>query len=333
METTTSIFAGLRRGVAGLLLGACGLAGTSAMAQNAWPSKPIRVIVPLQAGSAADVAARAIMAKMGENMGQTFVLENMAGASGLIGADRLARAAPDGYTLGAITDSVLNYAVNLSKNVSFDPLNDFAPISQMANISWVLVANSKFDAKTIPELVGMAKARPGKIDFASGGAGSPHHIAMELFAAQNGISLAHVPYKGATQATTDVASGQVPLMFSAVSVVLPFIQDGHLRALAQPNETRSKLLPQVPTFAEAGVAAFRFSTWLGLYAPKGTPSAIIEKLNAEVAKAVADSTVQKSLVALGLDPVSSTSPALDTLTRTGYARVHKAVQDAGIKPQ
>jgi tripartite-type tricarboxylate transporter receptor subunit TctC len=333
MSTRTSGFCLARRGAAALLWAGCTLAGGAALAQGAWPTKPIQVIVPLQVGSAADVATRVVVAKMAENMKQTFIVENQAGVSGLLGAERVARAAPDGYTLGGITDSVLNYAVNLNDKVNFDPLKDFAPVSQMANISWVLVVNSGFPARTMAELLSQARARPGKIDYATGGNGSPHHIAMELFASAAGVSFAHVPYKGATQATTDVAGGQVPMMFSAVSVAQPFIKDGRLRALAQPNEKRSALLPDVPTFAEAGVAAFRFSTWLGLYAPKGTPADIVERLNAEVVKAVADPGVRERLAGIGLDPVASTPAELGTLTREGYARVGQAIRDAGIKSQ
>lgn len=330
--TTTSTLC-LRRAAAGALLAAAAVAAPAATARDAWPSKPIQVIVPLQVGSAADVATRVVTAKMAENMKQTFVIENQPGVSGLLGAERIARAAPDGYTLGGITDSVLNYAVNLSDKVNFDPLDDFAPVSQMATIAWVLVANSGFPASTVPQLLEQARAQPGKIDYATGGTGSPHHIAMELFASGNKVSFSHVPYKGATQATTDVAGGQVPMMFSAVSVALPFIKDGRLRALAQPTDARSALLPQVPTFTEAGAPAFRFSTWLGLYAPKGTPAAIVERLNAEVAKAVADPAVRERLAALGLDPVASAPEELGTLTREGYARVGKAIRDAGIKRQ
>jgi tripartite-type tricarboxylate transporter receptor subunit TctC len=181
--------------------------------------------------------------------------------------------------------------------------------------------------------VSQAHAQPRKIDYASGGPGSPHHIAMELFSSANKVQLTHVPYKGATQATLDVAGGQVPVMFSAISVALPLIKDGKLRPLAQPAETRSSLLPNVPTFAEAGAPAFNFSTWLGLYAPKGTPKAIVDRLNAEVARAVADPGVRERLLGLGLDPVASTPAQLGEITRTGHARVGKAIRDAGIKPE
>jgi tripartite-type tricarboxylate transporter receptor subunit TctC len=301
--------------------------------QPPYPSKPIVVIVPLQAGSAADVATRVITAKMAENMLQPFLVDNQPGASGIVGAERLSRAAPDGYTLGGVTDSVLNYAVNLAEKLNFDPLADFEPVSQLANISWALVVNRDFPARTVPEFLAAAREQPGKIDFASAGSGSPHHIAMEIFASSNKVSLTHVPYKGATQATTDVAGGQVPVMFSAVSVALPFIKDGRLRALAQAGDRRSALLPSVPTFAEAGVPPFQFATWLGLYAPKRTPRAIVERLNAEAARAVADPAVRERLMALGLEPVASQPAALGELTRTGHARVARAIRDAGIKPQ
>lgn len=308
------------------------LAAPAAWAQVGYPNKPIQVIVPLQAGSAADVGTRVVLGKVGENMGASFAIENQPGASGLVGADRIARAAPDGYTLGGITDSVLNYAVNLAARTSFDPLNDFEPVSRMANIAWVLVAHNNA-AKTVNELVAQAQAQPRKLDYASGGNGSPHHIAMELFSAANKVQLTHVPYKGATQATTDVAGGQVPVMFSAVSVALPLIKDGKLRALAQPADRRSSLLPDVPTFTEVGLPSFNFSTWLGLYAPKGTPKPVIDRLNAEVARALTDLGVRERLMGLGLDPLGSTPAQLGELTRSGHARIGKVIRDAGIKAE
>jgi tripartite-type tricarboxylate transporter receptor subunit TctC len=315
-----------------LLAAALLAASGAALAQAAYPAKPIQVIVPLQAGSAADVGTRVVLGKVGENMGASFAIENQPGASGLVGADRIARAAPDGYVLGGITDSVLNYAVNLAAKTSFDPLNDFEPVSRMANIAWVLVANNNA-FKTPGELVTQAQAQPRKLDYASAGPGSPHHIAMELFSTANKVQMTHVPYKGATQATMDVAGGQVPVMFSAISVALPLIKDGKLRPLAQPAERRSSLLPDVPTFTEAGMPAFNFSTWLGLYAPKGTPRAIVDRLNAEVARAVADPAVRDRLLGLGLDPSPSTPAQLGELTRTGHARIGKVIRDAGIKAE
>jgi tripartite-type tricarboxylate transporter receptor subunit TctC len=314
--------------LAATLLAASG----AAFAQAGYPGKPIQVIVPLQVGSAADVGTRVVLAKVAQNMGASFAIENQPGVSGLLGAERIARAAPDGYVLGGITDSVLNYAVHLAPRTTFDPLNDFEPIGRMANIAWVLVANNNA-ARSATELVNQARAQPRKLDYASGGPGSPQHIAMELFAAANNVQLTHVPYKGATQATMDVAGGQVPVMFSAVSVALPLIKDGKLRALAQPAEHRSSLLPDVPTFAEAGLPAFNFSTWLGLYAPKGTPRAIVDRLNAELARALADPGVREHLLGLGLDPSPSTPAQLGELTRTGHARIGKVIRAAGIKAE
>jgi tripartite-type tricarboxylate transporter receptor subunit TctC len=188
-------------------------------------------------------------------------------------------------------------------------------------------------AKSVPDLLAQAKAQPKALNYASAGNGSPHHVSMELFSAANKVQLTHVPYKGATQATTDVAGGQVPVMFSALSVALPLLNDGRLRALAQPNDKRSALLPNVPTFAEAGVPSFIFSTWLGLYAPKGTPAPVVERLNAEVAKAVADPAVRTRLLALGLEPLGSTPAQLGEMTQAGHARVGKAIRDAGIKAE
>lgn len=302
----------------------------AAGASAAYPDRPVLVVVPLQAGSAADVATRLVLGKVAENMRQTFIIENQAGVSGLMGADRVARATPDGYTLGGITDSVVNYAVNLAQKQTFDPLKDLTPISKMATISWVLVVNDSFPAKSVADLITMAKAQPKGIDFASAGVGSPQHIAMGMFASANAITLSHVPYKGATQATVDVAAGQVPMMFSAVSVVQPFLQNGKLRALAQPNARRATLLPDVPTFAQAGAPPFEFSTWLGLYGPKGLPAPIVERLNTEVRQALADPAVKNRLLELGLEADNSSPEQLGTLTRDGFVRVGNAIRAAGI---
>jgi tripartite-type tricarboxylate transporter receptor subunit TctC len=322
-----------RRGLLLALFAGMGLAAPGiATAQGTYPHRPIQVIVPLQAASAADVGTRIVLAKVSENMGATIAVENVPGASGLVGADRIARAHPDGYVLGGITDSVLNYAVNLAPRVGFDPVNDFQPITRLADIAWVLVAQAN-GPTSVHDLIARAKQQPRKIDYASGGVGSPHHIAMELFSIANGVELTHVPYKGATQATADVAGGQVPVMFSAISVALPLIKEGKLRPLAQPAATRSVLLPDVPTFAEAGLPPFEFSTWLGLYAPKGTAREIVERLNAEVRRALQDPAVRDKLLALGLDPQPSTSEQLGEQTRNGYHRIGQVIRDAGIKPQ
>jgi tripartite-type tricarboxylate transporter receptor subunit TctC len=316
-----------------LLLALATLPLAGAAWAQAWPAKPIILLVPLQAGSAGDVVLRAVAQRMGEGLKQSVVVENQAGVSGLLGAERVSRAAPDGYLIGGISDSVLNYATQLTDKLNFDPLGGFEPVGLVANIAWVLVANPSLGVKTLPEFIAAARQQPGKIDYASAGNGSPHHISMELLKASSGISLTHIPYKGATQSITDVVGGRVPVAMSAVSVVLPFIKGGKLVALAVPQAQRSPLLPEVPTFAEAGMPNFQFSTWVGMYAPKGTPRAIVERLNAELRKAVGDPALKDHLLALGLEPVASTPEQLGEMTRAGHARVGKLIKDAGIKPE
>ena len=296
-----------------------------------YPDKPIQVLVPMQAGSAGDSIVRILAHKISENLRQQLVVQNLAGAAGLIGAERVAKSVPDGYTIGAMGDSVLTFVPHFHSKLGFDPLESFESISLVATIPLVLVVHPSLPAKSVSELIALARAEPGKLDFASGGNGSPQHVVMELFEAATKISLTHVPYRGAAQAALDVVSGRIPVMFSAVSVVLPQIKDGRLRALAVSSTERASLLPAVPTLSEAGVAGFAFNTWVGLYAPKGTPRAAIERLNAETAKALADPSVSERLIELGLEPSGSTPQALAARTRSGYARMAKMIKDVGIK--
>lgn len=310
-----------------------GLALAAPVRAQTYPVRPVTLLVPLQSGSAGDVVLRAVAQKMAEGLGQPIVVENQAGASGLLGAERVSRAPPDGYLVGGISDSVLAYATQLTERPGFDPIAGFEPVGMVADVSWVLVAHPSLGARTLREFVAAAKARPGRIDFASAGVGSPHHIGMELFERAAGIQVTHIPYKGATQALTDVAAGTVPVMLTATSVALPFIRDGRLVALAVPQDARSPLLPQVPTFAEAGMPDFRFATWVAMYAPRGTPRAIVDRLNAELSKAVADPAVRERLLPLGLVPVGSTPDQLRETTRAQHARIGKLIRDAGIKAE
>ncbi len=278
------------------------------------------------------MALRIVAQKLSESMKQQIVIENQPGAAGLIGAQRVARMSADGYVLGGFSDSVLNYAPSLTDKPGFDPVNDFAAVSFICSIPWVLIAHTSFPAKTVPELIKLAKASPGKIDYASAGNGSPHHVVMELFKRATAIDLHHVPYRGAAQSVTDVVAGQNPVAFSGIAVPLPFIEQGRVRALAVPSEQRSPLLPDVPTLAEQGIRGFVFNTWLGVFVPRGTPKPIIECLNAELASALKNEQVRERLLALSLEPRSSTSEELANTTREGLSRVAKVIKEAGIKP-
>jgi tripartite-type tricarboxylate transporter receptor subunit TctC len=317
-----------------MTLAATAFAATGALAQPAqpYPSKPIQMIVPVQAGSGADAILRIVANKMSDNLKQQIVLDNQPGAAGLIGMERAARAPTDGYTIAGVNDGSLVMTPHLYKKINFDPLNSFEPVSLIAQINWVLIANPSMP-RTVKDFIALAKARPGEIDYASGGNGSPQHIAMEVFAARTGVKLNHVPYRGATQAALDVVGGQIPCMFTATSIVLGNIRDGKVRALGVGSAKRSALLPDVPTIAEAGVAGFEYFTWAGIFTPKGTPKAIIDKLNAEAVKAVNDPATRDRLRESALDPIGSSAEDLGRITRESHERMGNLIRKIGLQPQ
>ena len=308
------------------------LAVSTLCAAQPYPAKPILLVMPLQAGSAVDAMIRIVAQKMGDDMGRAIVVENQPGAAGVIGAERVKRAPADGYTLGALNDSILTMIPNI-RAVPYDPVRDYAPVSVVAGITWVLVANNDLPVKTVPELIAYAKARPGKLDYSSGGIGSPQHVAMEAFKAATGIYAVHIPYRGATQAALDVITNQVQIHFSALSIVLPHINAGRMRALGVPSESRSPLLPNVPTMAEAGVPGFEWRTWASIVAPLGTPQPILDRLNAEVIKAVGAPEVRDKLVAQGLEPIGSPPEKVTQWTQDGLKRMSAVVKRAGIQAE
>ncbi len=295
-----------------------------------YPVKSILVISPVQAGSAGDTTLRIVMQKMAQNIGQQLQVENTTGAAGLIGAQRLARAAPDGYTIGGVSDSTVTYVPLLQKRSDFDPLSALEPISLISSSTWVLIVHPSVPARSVRDFVTLAKDPKRKLDYASAGLGGSHHVVMEMFNAATGIKLNHVPYRGATQAAVDVQAGHVPVMFSALAVVLGPIKAGRLRALGIANDKRTSLLPEVPTIAESGVRDFAFSTWTGLLAPRGTPRPIIDRLQAEAAKALSDPSVREKLQALGGNPQASTPAELAAMIRGTTAKMLKLILEAKI---
>ncbi len=306
------------------------LVGSNAVAQTAYPERPIKMIVPLAAASAVDVAARIVTQKMADSMGQQIVIINQAGASGLIGAEQVARAAPDGYTIGGFNDSVMTMVPNLHSKMPWDILKDFEPVSLVATVEWGLIAGNNTGYKTAADLIAAAKAAPGKINYSSGGPGSPQHLAMAMFASSAGISLTHVPYKGATQAATDVASGQIPVGFQGLGTVAALVRGGQLRLIGVTTEKRLSQFPDVPTVSESGLPGFFFNSWFAILAPAGTPKEIIARLNAEVLKAVGDPEVRHKLEDLGFS-VRGTSPAeLGGLTREQLAKYARVIKEMGI---
>jgi len=311
------------------LLAAALLAAAVPAAAQDYPAKPIQMLMPLQAGSAVDAMMRIVTERMSQNMGRQIVVENQPGAAGMIGAERVKRAAPDGYTLGVLNDSILTMIPSLRK-VPYDPVKDFVPVSIVAGIHWVMVVNNEVPAKNVGEFVALAKSRPGKLDYSSGGVGSPQHFAAETFKAATGTYLVHIPYRGATQAALDVIPGQVQMHLGAVSILLPHIKSGRVRALAVPSPKRSPLLPDVPTMAEAGVPGFDWFTWAAIMVPVGTPKPIVDRLHAETVKAVNDPGVREKLIAIGLEPIGSLPEQVTQWTDAGLKRMGEVVKRAGI---
>jgi tripartite-type tricarboxylate transporter receptor subunit TctC len=306
------------------------LVSSGAMAQPAYPDRPIRMIVPLAAASAVDVAARIVTQKMADNMGQQIVIINQPGASGLIGAEQVARAVPDGFTIGGFNDSVMTMVPNLHSNMRWDILKDFEPVSLVATVEWGLIANNQTSYKSAADLIAAAKAAPGKINYGSGGPGSPQHLAMAMFASEAGISLTHVPYKGATQAATDVAGGQIPVAFQGLGTVAALVRGGQVKLLGVTTEKRLPSFPDVPTVSESGLPGFFFNSWFAILAPAGTPKEIVARLNVEVLKALADSQVRQKLEELGFAVRGSSPEELGTLTRAQLAKYARVIKEMGI---
>ncbi len=299
-------------------------------AAQGYPNKPIRMIVPLAAASAVDNAARIVTQKMSANMGQQVVIENMPGAAGLIGADRVAKATPDGYTIGGFNDSIMTMLPNLYPRMPWDILKDFEPVSLVATVEWGLVANNDTPYRNAGDLIAAAKANPGKIFYASGGNGSPQHIAMALFAASGGISVTHVPYKGATQAALGIAGGQVPVGFQGLATVASLVRGGKVKLIGVTTPARLPQFGDVPTVAESGLPGFEFNSWFTDMAPAGTPKEIIARLNAEILKALANPGVRDKLVAQGLTVRESSPEELGAATREQLAKYTRLMKQAGV---
>jgi tripartite-type tricarboxylate transporter receptor subunit TctC len=304
-----------------------------AAAQTDYPSRPIRMIVPLAAASAVDAAARIVTQKMSESLGQQIVIENMPGASGQIGADLVAKAKPDGYTIGGFNDSIMTMLPNMGQKLPWDILRDFEPVSLVATIEWGLVASNDAPFKSAADLIAAAKAHPGDINYGSGGNGSPQHIAMALFASQAGITLTHVPYKGASQAATGVAAGEVPVAFQGLATVAGLVRGGRARLIGVATPAPMAEFPGVPTVSSSGLPGFEFNSWFTVMAPARTPRPILEKLNAEIRKALADPEVAARLKNQGLTVRGTSADELAHATREQLARYAKLMKDAGIKSE
>jgi tripartite-type tricarboxylate transporter receptor subunit TctC len=304
-----------------------------AAAQGGYPSKPIRMVIPLAAASAVDNAARVLAARMSENMGQPFVIENIAGASGLIGAERVAKSAPDGYTIGAFNDSILTMLPNLHAKMPFDVLKDFEPVSLVGTIEWGLIAANDAPFRSAADVISAATANPGKIGYASGGNGSPQHIAMALFASTANIPLVPVPYEGATRAAAGIAAGQVPVGMQGLDTVAPLVRGGKLRLIGVATPRRHPQFPDVPTIGESGLPGFTFTSWFAVVAPAGTPKDVIVRLNAEISRAIAAPDVRRKLTTQGFTVRGTSQEELGSIIRAQLARYAKVMKEAGIKAE
>ena len=299
-------------------------------AQTAYPSKPIRLIIPLAAGSAVDAAARILTQKMGQNMGQSFVIENQPGAAGLIGAERVAKAAPDGYTLGGFNDSIMTMLPNLQTKLPWDILKDFEPVSLVATVEWGLVVSVDAPYRSASDLIAAARKTPGQINYGSGGNGSPQHIAMALFASQAGLQMAHVPYKGATQAAVGLAGNEVQAEFQGIATANSLIKAGKLKLIGVTTPKRMPQFADVPTVSDSGLPGFEFNSWFALMAPASTPKGIVQTLYSEMTKALTDPETRDKLTTLGLTPRGSTPDELAKAMRAQLQRYGELIKNAGI---
>ena len=308
------------------------IAGSSTHAQS-YPNKPVRIIVPSSPGDGADLLARAHATPLQQALGQPFIVENRAGAGGVIGSEMVAKSPADGYTL--IVAHAGSHAINaaLYPKLTYDPQRDFTPVMLLMTAPNVLVVNPSLPIKTVQDFITYAKKQPGKLTYGSGGNGSSAHLTMEAFKSATGIDLVHVPYKGSNPALTDIIGGQIPLMFVNLPPAVPHIKTGKIRAVAVTTARRSNALADVPTVAESGLAGFETVAWFGVLGPAGMPRDIVQRLNAEIAKVMQSADWKERIVALGGDSAPGAPEALAERIRTDVARWKKVVADAGIKPE
>jgi tripartite-type tricarboxylate transporter receptor subunit TctC len=300
---------------------------------QAWPSKPIRIVVPFTPGGSTDILGRAIGQKLAESLGQQVIVENRPGAGGSIGAEAVARAAPDGYTL--LMGHIGTLAVNptLYPKLGYDPLKSFVPVAWVARVTNVLVVNPSVPAANVQELVALARAQPGRLRYASGGNGSAAHLAVEYFKLQTQTDIVHVPYKGTGPAVTDLLGGQVEMMMSGAPALLPHVRAGKLRALGISSLQRAESFADLPTIAEAGVPGFEALQWYGLVAPAGTPEPIVARLNAEVNRALVTPELKARLVSEGAEAAPATPQAFGAFIAAEIERWRPVIQKAGLRAE
>jgi len=323
-----------RNASSSLVVGACLLAASACLAQSttAYPTRPVRLVVPFAPGGTNDAIARIVAGKLGQRLGQTFVVDNRGGANMVLGSEIVAHANPDGHTILIVG---AGHAVNpsLRKKLPYNSLRDFAPIGLVATGPYVMVVHPSVPAKSLGEFVTWAKARPGQVNYASTGAGSPPHLAAELFKAMAGIDMQHIPYKGGGAVLPDLLAGRVSLFFGSVSTLKPHVQAGRLRGIAVTTAKRSPAMPELPTFIESGLPGYEVTGWYGLLAPGRTPSAIVVRLNKELGQVLNDAEARKQLARRGLEPAPGTSGEFAVLIRDEIPKWAKVMREAGIRPE
>ncbi|MDX3985376.1 tripartite tricarboxylate transporter substrate binding protein [Achromobacter sp. LC458] len=322
-----------RQAIKGLLAGmafAVAGAATPALAQDAYPSRPVRIVVPFSPGGAADIMSRLLAERLTAKLGQTVIVENKPGGGTMIASDYVARAAPDGYTL-LMAASSLGIAPSTYAKVNYDPIKDFTPVSQVASVVHVLEVHPSIPAKNVGELIAYLKANPGKVSYGSVGAGSSTHLEAELFNSMAGVQMAHIPYKGSAPALNDLVAGRIQVMFDAWASSGPFVKDGKLRALAVTTTKPSASVPDLPTVAASGLPGYSAMPWLGLVAPANTPQAVVDKLYTNLAQILQQPDVKAQFVGLGLDIIGSDPKAFAAFIRQDVSTWAKVARDSNIR--
>lgn len=317
--------------VAGSVAVAWMVAGEALAQAISYPTRPIRLIVPVSAGGGTDIVARFIGQRLTEAWGQQVVVDNRAGAGGSIGADIVAKATPDGHTMLLGSIGHITFTPALFAKLPYDPQKDFAPVSLVADQPFVYAAHPSFPPNSMKDLIALAKASPGKVNYGSGGSGGASHLGVELLQIMAGVSMVHVPYKGTGPGMTALLAGEIPLLLVGVATVLPHIKNKRVKAYAVSGAKRSRALPDVPTAAEAGVAGYRFDVWYGMLAPGGTPRAVVGKANAEITQILKSPATAERFAALGLDPLTSTPQAFAALIGSEIPKWKKVVRTANIR--
>jgi tripartite-type tricarboxylate transporter receptor subunit TctC len=315
--------------MAAMIALSCLALGSTATQAQTYPDHTIYLITPLATGSASDVALRIVAEKLGATFHQSIVIDNQTGASGAIGADRVARSVADGYTLCGCNNAILGVLPNVRK-VPYDPARSFRPVGMVAVLPTVLLVNPTLTVTNVRELIAYVKAHEGHVTYSTGGVGSPQHIAMAMFEKAAGVKLTHVPYKAASPAAVGLAAGEVNVMFNAIGTVLPLIKSGKLRAIAVAGAKRTPVLPELPTVAESGLPGYDYASWIGIVAPKATPDTAVNTLSTALDKILRDPDTVKRFFDQGIDPFILSPKAMGAYMTADYQRMTKVVHEAGM---